>query len=180
MNWRLFWEQFQAAVHDKPHLEDVDKLSNLRDVVKDGPAKNVVKRLTQTAESYKEAVRCLKDRYNRPRLIHREHIRSIVHAPALNAHNGRELRRLYNLCNHHIRTSKSSDDYDIYTFLTTVMELKLDEFTKLRLMEYSNGSKTTPRHSELLRFLDLQAQHFEESTPYEQKQLTTEHKFHAT
>ena len=24
LNWRLFWEQFQAAVHDKPQLEEVD------------------------------------------------------------------------------------------------------------------------------------------------------------
>ena len=40
-------------MHDKPHLEEVDKLTYLRDALKDGPAKNVVKGLTQTAESYK-------------------------------------------------------------------------------------------------------------------------------
>ena len=43
LNCRLFWEQFQAAVHDKPHLGKVDKLTYLRDALKDGPAKNVVK-----------------------------------------------------------------------------------------------------------------------------------------
>ena len=31
-----------------------------------------------------------------------------------------------------------------------------------------------------MRFLDLQAHHFEESTPYEPKQLTTVHKSYAT
>ena len=27
LNWRLFWELFQAAVYDKLHLEEVDKLT---------------------------------------------------------------------------------------------------------------------------------------------------------
>ena len=31
LNWRLFWKQFQAAVHDKPYLGEVDKLTYLRD-----------------------------------------------------------------------------------------------------------------------------------------------------
>ena len=132
LKWHLLWEQFQAAVHGKPHLEEVDKLTYLRDALKDGPAKNAVKGLTQTAESYKQAIRCLKDRYDCPRLIHLEHVCSIVHTPPLNAHNGRELRRLYDLCNQHIRAIKASDEYDNDTFLTTVMDLKLDEFTKLR------------------------------------------------
>ena len=26
LNWRLFWEQFQAAVHNKRQLEVVDKM----------------------------------------------------------------------------------------------------------------------------------------------------------
>ena len=70
LNWRLFWEQFQAAVHDKPQLGEVDKLTYLRDVLKDGPARSVIQGLTQTAESYQEAIRSLKNRYNRPRLTH--------------------------------------------------------------------------------------------------------------
>ena len=61
LNWRLFWEQFQAAVHDKPQLGEVDKLTYLRNALKDGPAKSVIQGITQMAESYQEAIRCLKD-----------------------------------------------------------------------------------------------------------------------
>ena len=178
LSWRLFWEQFQAAVHDKPHLEDIDKLTYLRDALKNGPARNVVQGLTQTAESYQEAVRCLKERYDRPRLIHREHVRNILQAPPLKACNGRELRRLCDLCTQHIRAIKASDDYEIDTLLTVIMELKLDEVTKLKWMEYSNHSKSTPPHSELLKLLDLQAQHFE-SAPPERKPQTIVHKSYA-
>ena len=132
LNWRLFWEQFQATVHDKPQLGEVDKLMCSRDALKDGPAKSVVQGLTQTVESYQEAIRCLKDCYDRPRLTHREHVRSILQAPALKAHNGREVRKLYDTCTQHIRAIKASDTFDLDTFLTIIMELKLDEVTKLK------------------------------------------------
>ena len=156
-NWRLFWEQIQAAVQDKPHLEEVDNLTYLRDALKDGPARNVVQGLTQTAESYQEAIRCLKDRYDRPRLTHREHVRTIVQAPPMRADSGRELQRLYNLWNQHIRAIKGFDAYNNNTFLTAVMELKLGETTKLEWMEHSNETKTMPPYMDQLQFMDLQA-----------------------
>ena len=178
LNWRLFWEQFQAAVHDKPQLGEVDKLTYLRDALKSGPAKSVVQGLTQTADSYQEAIRCLKDRYDRPRLTHREHVRSILQAPTLKAHNGKEVRKLYDICTQHIRAIKASDTFDLDTFLTIIMELKLDEVTKLKWMEYSNDSETTPPHAELLKFLDLQARHFE-LVPSERKPQAIMHKSYA-
>ena len=46
-NWRLFWEHFQATVHNKPHLEEVNKLTYLRCALRDGPATNLIKGLTQ-------------------------------------------------------------------------------------------------------------------------------------
>ena len=160
LNWRSFWEQFQVAVHDKPQLGEVEKLTYLRDAVKGGPARNVIQGLTQTAESYQEAVQCLKDRYNRPRLIHQEHVRSILQVPSMKANNGKELRRLYDLYNQHIRAIKLADYFDLDTFLTIVMELKPDEATRLKWMEFSNDSQATPSHEEM-QYLDLQARHHE-------------------
>ena len=60
-------------------------------------------------------------------------------------------------------------------FLTAIMEQKLGEATKLKWMEHSNESKTTPPYKNLLRFMDLQAQHFE-SALFERKQQTATHK----
>ena len=68
LNSRPFWEQFRAAVHDKPHLGEVDRLTYLRDAIKGGPAMYVIQRLTQSTESYPEAIKCLHDRYDRPRI----------------------------------------------------------------------------------------------------------------
>ena len=159
LNWGLFWEQFQDAVHDKQHMGEIDKLMYRRDAHKDGPAKNVIHCLTHSAESYQEAIKCSKDRYDRPGLSFHEHVYSIVHALPMKADNGRELQRLYDRWNQHIRAIKAFDAYDIDTFLTAIMELKLGETTKLKLMEHINDSTKTPPYTDLLKFMDLQAQH---------------------
>ena len=150
-------------------------MTYLHDAPKDGPAKNVIQGLTQSAESHQEAIKCLKERYDRPRLTHREHVRSIVQAPPMKADNGRELRRLYDLWNQHIKAIKPFDAYDIDTFLTATIELKLGETTKLKWMEHSNDSTKTPPYTDLLKYMDLQAQHFE-SAPFERKQQTAAYK----
>ena len=91
LNWRPFWEQFQAAAHDKPCLGDVDKLTYLRDALKGGPAMYIIQGLTQTAESYAEAIKCIKDLYNRPRVTHHEHVQSILQAPIMEVCSGKDL-----------------------------------------------------------------------------------------
>ena len=64
---------------------------------------------------------------------------------------------LYDLWNQHIRAIKAFDACDIDTLLTAIMEQKLGEATKLKWMEYTNESKTTPSYTDQLRFMGLQA-----------------------
>ena len=63
----------------------------LWDSLKNGPTRNVTQGLTQLAESYQKAIKCLKERYDHPRLIYCEHICSIVQAPPMKEDNRREL-----------------------------------------------------------------------------------------
>ena len=39
LNWRIFWEQFESTVHTKTQLSDSDKLTYVRDALKDSPAR---------------------------------------------------------------------------------------------------------------------------------------------
>ena len=64
LNGNTFWEQFKSSIHNKPQLTDSDKLTYLRDALKDSPARCAVIGLTQTSESYGEAIKCLHDRYD--------------------------------------------------------------------------------------------------------------------
>ena len=78
-----------------------------------------------------------------------------------------------------IRTIKLANHYNLDTFLTITMEIKLDEATRVKCMQYSNDSQATATHEELLKFLDLQAQHYE-SVPLERKPQTVTHRSYAT
>ena len=70
LNWNTFWQQFDLAIHSKVQLDDTEKLTYLRDALKDGPARHVIESLTHDAWCYKEAIDCLKKRYDQPRVIY--------------------------------------------------------------------------------------------------------------
>ena len=69
--------------------------------------------------------------------------------------NSSELCKLYDLYNQHFWALKESDEYNLDTFLSIVMELKLDKVTKLKWMEFNNDCQPTPPHSERPKFLAM-------------------------
>ena len=102
----------------------------------------VIQGLTQMAECYGEDIKCLKNCYDCHRVTHHEHVRSIIQVPIMKGNNGRELCRLWDVWKQHIRAIKLSDHFDLETFLTIEMEMKM---TRLKWMEYSNDCQTMPR-----------------------------------
>ena len=161
LNWKTFWEQFDATIHSKTALNDAEKLIYLQDALKDGPARFVIQGLTRTSESYEEAIKCLKERYDRPRLVQEEHIRSIVDAIPVKNGSDRELRRLYDAATQHYRALKAAKHDSFDTVLTVILQQKLDERTRLKWAEFSCESEQVPPCTELLKFLDLQARNLE-------------------
>ena len=125
LNWTSFWEQFEVAVHSNDFLRDVEKLAYLRDAVKNSPAKNVIEGLSRTAGSYAEAVECLRERYDRPRLIHQAHVRAILEAPSMKSGSGQELRHLHDVVKQHMRALKAMKSDSLKTFVSSLIELKL-------------------------------------------------------
>ena len=107
LNWKSFWDQFCISVHDRTNLSDAGKLVYLQQSLRDGPAKRSIEGLSRSGECYPEAIECLKSRYDRPRLIHQTHVRMILEAPPLKSGDGRELRRLHDTVQQHIRALKA-------------------------------------------------------------------------
>ncbi len=163
INWKPFWEQFTISVHGRASLSAAEKLAYLKHALKDGGAKHVVEGLSGTGENYQEAIDCLRMRFDRPRLIHQAHIRSIVEAPALKDGNGRELRRLHCTVTQHLRALKSMDHEPLGSFISSLLELKLDAGTMFEWQKHTQESATGPHYSTLLDFLHLRAQASESS-----------------
>ena len=184
VNWRSFWEQFTISVHDRANLSLSEKLTYLKHAVKDGAAKHVVEGLSASGNQYEEAIDCLCKRYDRPRLLHQTHVRAIVDAPSLKDGSGKELRRLHDTANQHLRALKAMDCEPSGQFITSLLELKLDPTTMFEWQKYSQGSTGIPHFSTLLEFLNLRAQASESSVPelvkkHRSEALTPKRTFHA-
>ena len=127
-------------------MNDISKLTHLQDALKDGLARFVLQGLPRTSESYEEAIKCLKERYDPPRLVHEEHIRSIVDAVPVKNGSNKELRRLCDAATQHYRVLKAAKNDSFDRVLTVILQQKLDEKTWLKWAEFSNDSKLSLIH----------------------------------
>ena len=164
LRWQTFWEQFCVAIHDRSDISETEKLVYLRHALKDGTAKSIIEGLSRSGEHYVEAIECLKQRYNRPRLIHQTHVRRISELPALKEGNGRELRRLHDTVQQHLRALKALGNEPSGPFITSLLELKLDSNTTFEWQKFSQESVEVPHYTKLLEFLNLRAQASETCT----------------
>ena len=64
--------------------------------MKEGPAKQVIQDISHSSGSYEEAIECLRKRYDRPRIIHKTHVKALVEAPKKTG-SGKELRQLHDV-----------------------------------------------------------------------------------
>ena len=157
LNWNTFWQQFDVAIHSKALLDNTEKLVYLRDALKDGPARHVIESLTHDAKCYKEAIVCLKKRYDQPRVIHQAHTRAILDAPSLKGGNSKELRRLHDVAKQHLRALKVMKYETFASLVTSVLEFKLDHTTMFKWQQHTQDSNTVPDFDDLLEFLDVRA-----------------------
>ncbi len=157
LHWKQFWEQFSVSVHDRSNISNAEKLVYLQQAVKNGSAKNVIDSLSRSGDHYNEAVDCLMSRYDGPRLIHRAHVRVIMDAPPLKDGSGKELRRLHDIIQQHLRALKSKCEPS-GSFLTSVIKLKLDVDTLFEWQKHSLAQTEIPHYDDLLEFIDIRAQ----------------------
>ena len=163
LNWKGFWEQFCVSVHDRTNLTNAEKLVYLQNSIKDNTAKRTIEGLTKSGEHYEEAVKCLQSRYDRPRLIHQTHVRRILDAPSLRDGSGKELRTLHDVVLQHLRALKAMGHEPSNSFITSLLELKLDPNTMFEWQRHTQEHTDVPDYQELLDFLNLRAQAAEAS-----------------
>ena len=149
MNWSSFWEQFGVSIHEKESLQDVFKLSYLRDTLKGDSAKQVIEGLSRTAGRI--AMRDLSS-FTRP-----INNCTILHAPPLKDGSATELRCLHDTLNQHLRVLKAIK-HDLFDrFITGAAELKFNQLAMCEWQKFSREFESIPPYSDLLKFLDLEA-----------------------
>ncbi len=170
LNWRQFWEQFCVSIHHRTNLYNAEKLVYLQHSLKEGSAKPIIEGLSQSGEQYDEAVECLSARFDRPRQIHQTHVKMILDSPQIRDGSGRELQRLHDITQQHVRALKSMGQEPSPSFITSIIELKLDSTTMFKWQRHSQSQTEVPHYHDLLEFLDHRAQASEASTPATKRQ----------
>ena len=158
VNWRSFWEQFCVSVHSRSNLSDSEKLVYLQHSLKDSVAKHAIEGLSHSGDYYIEAIESLQSRYDRPRVIHQTHVKMIAEAPVLKDGSGRELRRLHDTVQQHLRALRAMEYEPSGPFVTSLLELKLDVNTMFEWQKHSQAKTEVPHYQELLEFLNVRAQ----------------------
>ena len=157
--WQRFWEQYEVSVHNHNRLSNAEKLVYLQQAIQGGSARTVIEGLSRSGEQYSEAVSCLKARYSRPRLIHRAHVRTIMDIPPLKDGTGKELRRLHDVLLQHLRALKTMKAEPNSSFITSIIELKLDPTTLFEWQKHTQEKvDEVPHYQDCLEFIDLRAQ----------------------
>lgn len=164
IHWKLFWDQFTtAAVHSKKTLSNAEKNVYLQHAIKDGSARNVNEGLSHSGDNYEETVECLKSRYDRPHLIQRTHVQPILDTPPIKDGSGKELRRLHDVVQQHLRALKTLGCDLPGQFITSMVELKLDTDTLFEWQKHTKAEANILRYQALFDFIDVRAQASEAS-----------------
>ena len=120
----------------------------LRRPLKVGPASQAIDGLSQSVNQYEEAITdfALCDPM-------------ILDAPSES--NGKNLRHLHDVANQPLRALAATKQGIIESFLTSMLEMKLDLATMFEWQRHSQDSKDVPHYSALVDFINLRAQESE-------------------
>jgi len=127
--WKSYWQQFEATIHNSKKLDDQLRMQYLLKSLTTKKAKDAVEGIDAVAEAYPEAVAALKNRFDRPQVIHRAHVRAILNIKPMKDGSSGELRKLHDTLQHHLRSLKAMEQLDFERFMTTLGECKLDSLT---------------------------------------------------
>lgn len=93
----------------------------------------------------------------------------IIEVPSLKDNTGKELRRLHDVLQQHLRALKAMDKEPSASFITSLIEMKLDLDTVLEWQKASQDSADVPHYAKLLEFLNLRAQAYESASSKSRK-----------
>ncbi|KRZ05508.1 hypothetical protein T11_1027 [Trichinella zimbabwensis] len=169
MQFGAFWDQFQAGVHARTDdLNDIEKFICLRSNVK-GPALDVINGFSITATNYPEAVKTLRERFDRPDLIIQHHIVQTAEIKKVTESSLSGLRRLYGKIMLHLRALKAMGKDPISGQLTTTEIL-------LALCQKTMPSEVNKKWEELIESNTNMSANLESFLEFVRKQIDIEEK----
>ena len=155
MKWTPFWDSYESSVHNNRELSDIDKFNYLRSLLEHS-AYEAIADLTLSAANYREAVEILQKRFGNKRMIISKHLETLLNVEAVSSdHHLKDLRRLYDTTESHIRSLKSLgvEATSYGAMLSSVLLAKLPPDMRL-IVSRKVSSSDEIRMEDLLRLFE--------------------------
>ena len=151
-HWIAFWEEFQHAVDNKSDMDDCTKLVYLKQAILDPGLKSTIADLGIQDKSYAAAVKLLKDRFNKPRIIHRQCCEAIK-AISTNDNTRISLTKMADNVQHILTGLTRLESLGASEILTSMTELVMNKELKHLWLTHTSKITTTPPVEELITFI---------------------------
>ena len=141
-DWEEFWDGFVSAVHGNEELSTIDKFSYLRHYLEDS-AKKVIMGFKLTENNYEAALDLLKQRFAKPSVIKRAHIRDLMNVQAVfNERSVFKMRELYDTVEMHFRGLEALGvDKDSYsTIIVPALMERIPESVRLNMIRENKSA----------------------------------------
>ena len=91
-------------------------------------------------------------------MLHQEHVRRIYEVPSLKDGSGKDIGRFHDTVKQHLRAPHPMSEDPTGSYITALLELKLDKETVFEWQKASQASKTTP-HYMMIGLISLTSVH---------------------
>ena len=119
--FRVFWDQYQAALHLRTHLKDVQKFGYLKTLLK-GSAADLVSGISLTGTNYTKAIELLSDRFGNTQSLIAAHIDQLLSIPKMHdIYDVKMLRTVYDRVGTNIRNHFEVDSKTYGTLLISIV-----------------------------------------------------------
>ena len=113
-----------------------------------GTGRHVIKGLLSSGNEYEVAIKCLHDQYEKPHLLHRIHVRTIMCVPILKDGSGKELCPLHDNLNQHLQALRAMKYEPSGPFVTAVIEEQLGQLTMFEWQRHSQEIPDVPHYKD--------------------------------
>ena len=119
MSWTTFWTQFSSVIDSNPDLSQANKLTYLRDAIRDPTINPILYSGVKSENHYDQVIKTLQERFDKKRIIHSNYCKRLIDTTTIK--NTRvDLTSFADSLAHTVLGLKSTDQYDMDSCITSL------------------------------------------------------------
>ena len=151
-HWISFWEEFNHAVNQKLDLDECTKLVYLKQSILDSSLKSTIADLGVNDTAYSAAIKLLKERFDKPRIVHRQCCEALKNIP-VNTDSRASLTALADNLQHILTGLTRLKTLGASEILTSMAEMSMSKNIKHEWLTQTAKITTTPPVEQVLQFI---------------------------